>query len=139
MRTDFLTGVDLSPAMIAAARAKNLYDRLVVQGLDDFMAAEPASSADLLLGADVLVYVGDLAPVFGLARRLLREEGIFALTLQSADAGFCLGPDLRYAHAPAYVHEVAERSGLAVAMMTQATYRRDAGEDVPGLIVVLAA
>ncbi len=136
-RTGFLTGVDLSPAMIELSRSKGFYDRLVVQGLNEFMTAEPAASADLLLAADVLVYVGDLEPVFCLARRLLREEGIFALTLQSADAGFCLGPDLRYAHAPAYVREIAERSGLAVAMTAKATCRRDAGEDVPGLIVVL--
>lgn len=137
-RTGFLTGVDLSPAMIEAARSKGFYDRLVVQGLNDFMSAEPAASADLVLAADVLVYVGDLEPVFCLARRLLREEGIFAFTLQSADAGFGLGPDLRYAHAPDYVRELAERSGLAVAMMAEMTYRRDAGEDVAGLIVVLA-
>ena len=135
--TGFLAGVDLSPAMIEVSRSKGFYDRLVVQGLHDFMAAEPASSADLVLAADVFIYVGDLAPVFGLARRLLRAEGIFAAALQSADAGFGLGPDLRYAHAPAYVREIAARADLDIAMMENATYRRDAGEDVPGLIVVL--
>jgi predicted TPR repeat methyltransferase len=135
--TGFLTGVDFSPAMIEAARAKALYDRLVVKGLHDFLAAEAAMSADLLLAADVLVYVGDLAPVLRLSRRVLRSEGIFALTLQEGESDFCVGPDLRYAHAPAYVCEVAEKSGFAVAIMAKGTFRRDAGEEVPGLIVVL--
>lgn len=137
--TGFLTGVDLSPAMIEAARLKRLYDRLVVKGLNDFLGGEPATSADLLLAADVLVYVGDLGPVFGLVRRVSRKEGIFAFTLQEAERDFCLGEDLRYAHAPAYVTELAERAGLSVAMMKKATCRRDAGKDVPGLIVVLEA
>ncbi|HKH80726.1 MAG TPA: methyltransferase domain-containing protein [Methylovirgula sp.] len=135
--TASLTGVDLSPRMIEAARAKRLYDRLVVQSLGDFLAAEPAASADLLLAADVLVYVGDLDPVFRLARRVLRRSGIFAFTLQSAECGFCLGEDLRYAHAPAYVREVAERHGFTTAAMAAAASRRDAGVEVPGLVVVL--
>jgi predicted TPR repeat methyltransferase len=123
--------------MIEAARGKRLYDRLVVQSLGEFLAAEAADSADLLLAADVLVYVGDLDPIFRLARHVLRENGIFALTLQSAESGFCLGEDLRYAHAPAIVRELAERHSLATAVMAETATRRDAGIEVPGLVVVL--
>jgi predicted TPR repeat methyltransferase len=137
-RTEFLTGVDLSPRMIEAARSKRLYDRLVVQSLGEFLAAEAAESADLLLAADVLVYVGDLDPIFRLARHVLRENGTFALTLQSSESGFCLGEDLRYAHAPAFLRELAERHSLATAVMAETATRRDAGIEVPGLVVVLA-
>jgi predicted TPR repeat methyltransferase len=136
-RAKFLTGVDLSPAMIESARGKGLYDHLVVQSLSAFLASEAAASADLLLGADVLVYVGDLDPVFHLARRVLRENGVFAFTLQSAENGFCLGPDMRYGHAPAYVREAAEKHGFGVAEIATASCRYDAGAEVEGLVVVL--
>lgn len=138
-RTELLTGVDLSPRMIEAARCKRLYDRLLVQSIGSFLASEAAQSADLLLAADVLVYVGDLDPILCAARRVLRENGIFAFTLQAAESGVRLGEDLRYAHAPAYVRELAVRYGFATATMLEATSRQDAGLDVPGLVVVLVA
>lgn len=136
-RVGYLTGVDLSPAAIEAARAKEIYDRLVVEDLNDFLSAEPEASVDLLLAADALVYIGDLSTVFAQARRALKLDGRFALTLQSGESGFAVGPDLRFAHAPDYVRELADSSNLAVAGLTQAALRREAGRDVLGLVVVL--
>lgn len=138
-RAEFMTGVDLSPRMIEQARSKGLYDRLVVRNLNAFLDAEPAASVDLLLAADVFVYLGDLNQVFLLARRVLRERGMFALTLQSAESGFHLGSDMRYAHAPAYVREVAGRHKFAVVVLEAASSRRDGGADVSGLVAVLGA
>ena len=42
---DWLVGVDLSPAMIAKARQKGLYDRLEVGEIGAFLAAERAQRA----------------------------------------------------------------------------------------------
>jgi len=60
-----LVGVDLSAALIARAEAKGDYDRLVVGNLAAFLSDEIAKAAqyDLVLAADVFVYVNDLAPV----------------------------------------------------------------------------
>jgi predicted TPR repeat methyltransferase len=131
-----LTGVDLSPGMIEEARAKAVYDRLEVASIEAFLAAEPAGGADLLLAADVLVYIGDLAPVFSAAARILCADGLFALTVQSGDTGYQLGPDLRFAHAPAYIEKEAANSGLRIIKMESAVTRQDAGHDVQGLIVI---
>ncbi len=88
--------------MIAKARAKNLYDRLAVADLLDFLAAEPAESADLAVAADVFVYVGDLDPVFAASARVLEPDGLFAFTAQSLGegAGFHVGEDLRFGPFP---------------------------------------
>ncbi len=132
-----LTGVDLSPGMIAAARAKGLYDRLLVGNIQDFLAAEPAASADLLIAADVLCYIGDLAAILRAASDVLEPGGLFALTLQKGGGTFGLGADLRFAHAPPYVEGTAAARGLTTAVMDEAPLRRDAGADLVGLIVVL--
>jgi len=79
-----LTGVDLSPEMIVEARAKTIYDALNTDNLIAFLEAVEPASIDLLLAADVFVYVGNLAPVFRLAHRALRDGGLFAFTLQKA-------------------------------------------------------
>jgi predicted TPR repeat methyltransferase len=49
-----------------------------------------------------------------------------------------VGADLRYAHSRAYLERLASAHGFAVAVMDEASTRKDAGVDVPGLVVVLA-
>jgi predicted TPR repeat methyltransferase len=131
-----LCGVDISPGMIEEARAKKIYDRLEAASIEVFLRAERAESIDLLLAADVLVYIGDLAPLFADAARVLTPDGLFAFTAQRAEAGFQLGADLRFAHAPAYIEAEAARSGLRIMTLDHAVARQDDGHDVSGLVVV---
>ncbi|RVU18053.1 class I SAM-dependent DNA methyltransferase [Methylobacterium oryzihabitans] len=135
---DTLAGVDLSPAMLARARAGGAYDRLAVGDLVGFLEAEPAGAADLIVAADVFIYLRDLAPAFAAAARALAPGGLFAVTLQThPGAGAVLGPDGRYAHGEDALHAAREAAGLAMAAMTEAAIRRQNGAGVPGRIVVL--
>jgi predicted TPR repeat methyltransferase len=136
-RAGWLEGVDLSPQMLAAAARKKLYDRLSVHEIAAFLAAPPRRY-DLILAADVLVYMGALPPVFAAAAATLAPGGLFALTLQkSAGGSYALGPDQRYAHAPAYVGESAAAAGLTVLRLEEASYRTERAQPVPGLLAVL--
>ena len=74
---DWLVGVDISPAMVAKARAKGLYDRLAVLDLQHFLQTEAQSGAqyDLVVAADVFVYVSDLVPITAAAARVLAPDG----------------------------------------------------------------
>ncbi len=137
---DHLAGVDLSPAMIAQAKRKQVYDRLDVDALEAFLDQEPSGKADLVLAADVLVYVGDLAPVLAATARTLAPGGLFALTLQRGEGqqAYALGADLRFCHAPEPLRQQASQAGFEIVHWQEASTRRDAGHDVPGLVVVLA-
>lgn len=139
-KTARMTGVDLAPAMIAKARAKSLYDRLAAADLVDFLAAEPPESADLVIAADVFVYVGDLDPVFAAIARVLEPGGLFAFTAQSLaeGAGFQVGGDLRFAHSETCLRACADKAGFAMQSLSPAATRKDRGADVPGFVVVLA-
>lgn len=135
----FLAGVDLSPRMVDKARDRALYDRLSV---GDVVAAldETAEAWDLLVAADVLVYIGDLAPVFQAAATALVVGGRFAATVERAADGekdFALGPTRRYAHAEGYVRAMAETAGLTVRLMEPCTPRREKGVAVPGLLFIV--
>jgi predicted TPR repeat methyltransferase len=137
-----LAGVDLSPLMLAKARAKLLYDRLAIGDITEFLLAEPACSLDLILAADVLVYLGDLAPLLRAVAMKLRPLGLFAFTTQSTQndprpAGFVLGPDSRFSHSESYIRATAASFSLDVALLARVVTRQDAGRDVPGLVVVL--
>lgn len=137
---DQLTGVDLSPRMVALARRKQIYDRLETGSIEDFLAREPQNSASAVLAADVFVYIGDLAPVLTAANRVIEPGGHLAFTLQKGSfaEGYRVGPDLRYAHSEAFVRAAAGDAGLRIIAMEEAALRRDAGADVHGLIVIAA-
>lgn len=142
-RVGQLAGVDLSPGMLALARAKMwqgrpLYDRLTEGELGGFLAGEEGASADLCLAADVLIYVADLGPVLAGIRRVLRPGGLAAFTVQSHDgSGAKLGTDGRYAHADTHIAEAVAAAGLDILALRSADVRRESGLPVPGRVVVL--
>ncbi len=101
---DWLVGVDISPGMVEQARAKGLYDRLVVAELMEFLAAEAGAQHHLALAADVFVYCSDLAPIAAAVAGVLAPGGLFAFTVETHDKpGVRLQGTLRYAHGPAHV------------------------------------
>ena len=58
-----LIGVDLSSAMLDAARARGIYDELAESDATSFLSGFN-DTADLIAAADVLIYVGGLGPLF---------------------------------------------------------------------------
>lgn len=136
---DKLDGVDLSPAMIAKARTRGLYDELAEGDLIRILSDRPCLY-DLIVAADVLVYIGALDAVFSAAHAALKPGGRFAFTVEKdgdGDGSYRLGPKQRYAHTPAYVRRQAEKAGFCVELMEDAVTRCDGGAAVPGLLVVL--
>jgi predicted TPR repeat methyltransferase len=136
---DWLVGVDLSPAMITKAREKGLYDRLAVDDLRRFLDAEADTHAlyHLVLAADVLVYVNDLAPVAASAARVLAPAGSLAFTVETHPGdGVVLQPTLRYAHGQAHVRAAIADAGLELLRLSHASTRTEKGAVVAGLIVV---
>lgn len=131
-----LDGIDLSPAMIGKARARGIYDNLAVADLETALA-EPQPSYDLILAADTLVYLGDLAAVFAGARRKLSPGGYFLFTVEKAETGFELGPKRRWRHSETYLRDLAAQSGLSIAGLVAAVPRHEANQPVEGFAVAL--
>ncbi len=138
-RVDRLVGVDLSPAMIAKARETGRYDALDVGEGVDFLARRDRDAFDLVVAADVLAYLGDLANIDRAVARALSPGGLFAFTVE-ADTGetFRLGPTMRFAHSRNYVLATAAAAGLQPLALVDAWARHEAGREVPGLVCVFA-
>ena len=134
-RVGHLTGVDLSPAMIARARERGVYDALVADDAVAVLRRQPPATFDLIVAADLLVYIGDLAPLFAAAATALTGDGLIAFSVEtSEDDGFSLGASMRFAHSRAYVEATASAAGLRSLFVRAASIRREAGADAPGLI-----
>ena len=72
---DHFIGIDLSPRMIDKARATGLYAELEVADMLQGLRGKPDASADLILAADAMVYVADLAPYCPKPRACWRRAG----------------------------------------------------------------
>lgn len=134
---DHFIGVDLAPKMIEQARATGLYAELEVGDMVDGLRNKADASANLILAADAMCYVGDLAPVLTEAKRVLAPGGVFAFTLEAHDSdGVAIGEGLRYAHGKKIVRDKVIAAGLALAHLEEASPRTEDNEPVRGLVVV---
>ena len=136
--TGQLTGVDLSAGMLQQARAGGAYDRLEQADIVQWLAACD-ERFDLVVAADVFIYVGDLAPVFAAVARVM-ERGLFGFSVEAATGpgpDFRLLPSLRYAHAEPYLMRLAAAHGFAPVRRFNATVREEQRLAIDGLFVIL--
>ena len=134
---DAFVGIDLSPRMIERARATGLYAELEVAEMLQGLGSKPGANADLILAADAVVYVSDLAPLLHEAARVLVPGGLLAFTAEThGGEGIILGEGLRYAHGAGYVRETIKRAGLRLARLDDLSARNEDDAPVPGLVAV---
>ena len=161
-----LAGVDLSPGMLDAARRTQAYDQLECAELCGYLTKE-VLRFDAIVAADVLVYLGDLDPLFAAAGHALRPNGIIAFSTEAAEAvipaeagihtevaeasgswipafagmsganGYVLQASGRYAHSERYLLDTAARHEFDVLSLQRGTLRRDRAGDIDGYIAVM--
>jgi predicted TPR repeat methyltransferase len=140
-----LHGVDLSPRMLDRARARGIYDDLEAADLATALRAGGAAAWDLAVAADVLVYVGDLTPVFAAAAAALRPGGLLIASAEQAPDGDGAGdgvvllPTRRYAHGAGHIRAAAAAAGLSVTALDPVTPRWESRQPLPGWLFVLKA
>jgi predicted TPR repeat methyltransferase len=136
---DHFIGIDLSPRMIERARLTGLYAQLEVTEMVQGLSSKPDASAELVLAADAMVYLADIAPLLGEAKRVLVVGGLLAFTVEThAGDGVILGEGLRYAHSADYVRASIRDAGLALSQLEELSARNEDNTPVPGLVVVAA-
>jgi predicted TPR repeat methyltransferase len=93
---------------------------------------------DLILAADVFIYVGDLAPVFPAAAAALRALGRFAFVVEADDGtDYVLRPTRRYADPPEYIRALARSCRFADGSRRRAFLRMQGGQPIEGDVYVL--
>jgi len=138
-RAEVLWGLDLSAAMLDKARARDVYDRLIEGDLVQALRSETALF-DLVMAADVFIYVGRLEDVFALLAQRIRPAGWLAFTIEETVGPVDepqLLPSLRYAHPLSYIQGLAAQHGFRCAHIHSAPLRWDQDTGVPGKYLYL--
>lgn len=127
-----ITGIDLSPKMLEVAAQKNVYTRLETADIAAFLT-ENAETYDLIIAADVFVYVGDLAPVFSLVAQRLNPGAPFLFSTEHTEDGeFIALASGRFKHSDAYLKRLAANAGLTVEAAKQEPFREEFDDKVLG-------
>lgn len=139
-----LVGVDLSHNMLIRANEKNIYDQTRRSDIVAFIGEISKGEFDLVLAADVFIYVGNLQPVFSGLSGKLDSGSLLAFCCEklpedaNSNQGFQLQSTVRYAHKDSYVKKLAADFGFDVLTTDDSPVRQNAGQPLDGLYYVLA-
>ncbi len=120
-----LTGIDLSPAMLAKAQEKGVY-RTLMAGDAVELITQSGDTYDLVLCADTLPYIGELPPLFKALAAHTSPGGHFLCSTELAEGGtYALHTSARFAHSPGYVIECAAAAGFDLLAQKTVPLRKD--------------
>jgi predicted TPR repeat methyltransferase len=137
-RAGTLWGIDLAPGMVDKSRALGVYDHLEQAEATEFLL-QCEQRWDLVLAADVLIYVGALESLFEALSAKMQPGGWLAFTAECCEAlpdgpaQQRLLPSLRYAHPLGYLQATAERYGWVWRSHHEAALRLHEGQPMPAL------
>jgi predicted TPR repeat methyltransferase len=135
-----IDGVDLSPKMIELATAKGRYRRLEVAELGEYLARPDVRMAgyDLVVAADVFIYVGALETVLPAVAAVLPTGGLLAFSVEHLEGErFGLQPSSRYAHSAPYIAALAEAADFVRLPDRTLPLRRENNNQIMGRIELL--
>jgi len=139
-----LVGVDLSAKMLEKAHARKLYQRLERSDLLTMMQGEQASSYDVIIAADVFIYIGKIDEIVGEIKRLLCHGGVFAFSIETLEAlsnveaiqsderEYQLQNTGRYAHSAKHLTRLAYANDFLIKEMVATQIRMDHGKPIYG-------
>ncbi len=132
-----LTGVDLSEKMLVLARQHGVYDELHSQEIAGWLTGARAASFDLVIAADVFIYIGALETVFLEVSRILRPGGWFAFSTEECVTGdHTLLTTGRYAQAQRYISRLSE-AAFAIHVAEPTIIRKESDAALPGRLYLL--
>lgn len=131
-----LIGIDLSENMLELARQKNVYTTLKNLSIENAICT--FSNIDIIIAAESLVYVGDLAKVFVDCYNTLKPNGIFGFTVEKTDHyPYLLQRSARFAHSAKYINEVAKQNNFTILKSDEIALRNHHDTVVMGYIYIL--
>ena len=134
-----MTGVDLSPKMIEKAKEKDIYTRLIVAGIKEYLESI-SDQPDVVISSDVFVYFGDLQEIFSLVAKNIQPEGLFAFSTEGDNTTetYSLKETGRFTHNPNYIKELAKSNGFTVDELQETVIRYEAEKPVNGHVYILS-
>jgi predicted TPR repeat methyltransferase len=136
--TNYLVGVDLSAKMLDQAYQRGVYDQLIQEDL--LVPLQSGTQAfDLVIAADVFIYLGDLSPIFAACTQALQPGGYFGFSIEAGTGeSYALGSLTgRFAHSTDYIRQLAIANDLSEISSEPVMIRTERSQPVHGYLWIL--
>jgi predicted TPR repeat methyltransferase len=119
---------------------------LTADDIGPFLSKREDASLDLVISADVWIYVGALETIFALCAQKLKAQGwlVFSTELLTSDAAngevagsFKLAASGRFQHSEAYIAALARAHGFRIVHQDAIDVRKESGEAIRGRAYLL--
>lgn len=136
-----MDGIDISRQMTIKAEARDIYRHLRTGDVVDVLSRDPSlvGPYDLVIAADVFIYVPDLDAVFAAISQRLAESGRFVFSVEAIEGNTVqIRSSGRFAHPEAYLKSLADQHGFTIVTHEPATIRQERNQPIPGQVYLLA-
>ncbi len=135
----WLVGVDISNAMLQQANSLQGYDALCCCDILQTIPGLNRHIFDLIIAADVFVYIGDLEPLFVLLVSALRTNGKIAFTVEQCanTDDYQLQATGRFAHNDRYIRQLCSKHNVEILVANQIVPRTQNNTEIQGLLYVV--
>jgi predicted TPR repeat methyltransferase/Tfp pilus assembly protein PilF len=130
-----LTGIDLSSKMLEETAKTQRYQHLIHGDLIENINS--TDEANLITATDVLVYIGELTVLFKKVNQALKQNGLFAFSIESCDTQWRLAPSGRYQHNHDFIRSLARDCGFVMLHSSACQLRLEKSLPIVGEIVIL--
>ena len=135
-----IIGVDLSSKMVDKARDLDCYDSLIVGEITE-VVNNLDQELDLVIAADVFVYIGSLDDIFHACSKKMSDNSYFIfsteLLAEDIENNFRLYDSGRYKHSTKYINQLISKYNFKRIEQHFCVLRKENGKDVNGCITIL--
>lgn len=133
-----MVGIDLSPKMLNKAEERNIYDELISIDIEKYFNTHDFKP-DIVISADVFVYIGDIDSIFSCISTAMNNGGVFAFSTEDTTDtdSFLLKDSGRFAHSETYITALSNKYNFSIAEQKSTTIRHEAGKPIQGKIYIL--
>ena len=133
-----MVGVDLSEKMLKKAEARNIYNELIASGIEQYFETHNFQP-DIVVSADVFVYIGDISSIFNSVSKSIQDNGIFVFSTEDTKdtEQFLLKDSGRFAHNENYIRSLADSNNLKLIDQQKTIIRYDADIPIHGQVYLL--
>ncbi|OGI09975.1 MAG: hypothetical protein A2Y40_02095 [Candidatus Margulisbacteria bacterium GWF2_35_9] len=136
--TGIIDGIDLSPKMIEEAKKKKIYNKLWVGDIVEILN-DSKNNYNLIIAADVFVYIGNLKHMFRVVHEKLDKDGLFVFSIENLISSnkYELRLSGRYAHSIDYIQSLATDFGFDIENQNLVDLRKEKNKKIEGVLFVL--
>ncbi|RXJ68884.1 hypothetical protein CRV08_05450 [Halarcobacter ebronensis] len=135
-----IVGVDISTNMIEETRKKDIYSKLYIKDISDFLS-QNTEKFDLIIAADVFIYIGNIETIFNYVEKSISSDGYFIFTvelsLETNIKDFQLAKSGRFSHDISYIVALCKNIGFEIVEKEEIILREENKIGQKGVIFIL--